>query len=321
MKKQSLRLLATVFILLGVLTPFVLWNNFSGNVMALPLTPPTTPPVTPPTVTPTPNNGSYSISLFPNQTDINCYLGDTNCYLQVGYHAYNSISQPLYNTTLYTSNFQNVISYVGFDGNWTTGTSRTSRVIQPGEEAVSTVVKVTPPSSIGTFYVTLYVDGQTCKTNLTPPDCYYYGATATNFKITVLPKPTPTVVIPTPTPTSTPTPTPTPTVVIPTPTPTPVVIKNRQPVVMTSTLKTAKAGVKYQDNILVKDPDGDRIQVIINNLPWGVRYSCVQKAGITNCNISGVPVMAGFYNVRVTAKDNWGQIAVRYLRLTVLPKR
>lgn len=161
--------------------------------------------------TPLPGTGAYSINLSPNITEKTCYKNDPNCFLQVNYFGYNRTGEALYNTTFYTSgNYYKNLSYIGFDGNWTTGQSSTSQVIQPGG-SINTLVKLIPPADfLGTLSTSLYVDGKTCTV---PSSCYYYGGSETKFTINIIDSPvtptatpSPTLII-TPTPTASPSPT------------------------------------------------------------------------------------------------------------------
>lgn len=206
---SNLTLAAALFVLMtaGSIASFFV----TGRVLALPITPPITPPITSPvTPTPTPRpSGAYRLELSNPQTNFTCVKGDPNCYYQTVFRAVNQVDQPLYKTTIYTYAYpQGALSYIGFNGQWTTGQSQTTRVIQPNEEATNTLVKFIPPATTGVWFGTLYIDGQTCNTRVNPPDCYYYGASQLNIRITVVDGPTPTL-IPTITPTIAPTITPT----------------------------------------------------------------------------------------------------------------
>lgn len=189
-----------------------------------------------PATPPVPPTGAFVLSLSNNQTTLTCRLGDPNCFYQTVLNASNRTGQLLYQTTIYLSSPGNAMSFVGFDGNWTSSPSTTNRTIQPGE-AVNTQVKVIPPLAIGTTRATFHIDGKTCNLHTNPPDCYFYGASNFTVVINVVgplissPTPTPSVapwpsVAPSPTatpfPFSTPTirprPTVTPTKTMPSPT-------------------------------------------------------------------------------------------------------
>lgn len=155
--------------------------------------------------------GAFDLTLSNGNTTLNCQRGDTNCTFQTVVIAKNRTDKPLYNTTIYTSSPNNSMTYIGFDGSWTSGQSKASRVVQPGEEIVNTLVKVVYPSNFtGPLYAAFYIDAQTCNPNTTPPDCTYYGASSFTVTINIV-DPTPTATPrPTSSPTSTPRVTPTP---------------------------------------------------------------------------------------------------------------
>lgn len=163
-------------------------------------------PTPTPSLTPSPGNpsiteGAFRLQLTPTQGNTKCQRGDVNCFYQAVVIATNRTDRPLYNTTLYTVNPQGVLQYTGFDGLWTTGRSTTNRVIQPGQEAINTLVKLVPARTDGTWTGALYIDGQTCNIQSTPPtDCYYYGASSLTITINFTDVPS------SPTPTATPIP-------------------------------------------------------------------------------------------------------------------
>lgn len=311
MKKQNTKIitLALGFIFLGVVAPLLMVINI-GRVLALPLTPPITPPFTPPisvTPTPTPSRGAYKLVLNPNVTSIVCTKGDPNCYLKNVLVVYNNINQKLYNTTFYTSNYKGMLSYIGFGGGLTTGTSTTTKVFEPGQEVINTLVKVTPPNEVGTYYATLYIDGKTCNPATTPPDCYYYGASNVTFVVKVVDA----IPLPTSTPTPTNIPTPTPTVVIPTKTPTPTPKKNRNPVFITNYLPAGKLNRPYHANIVATDPDGDRIKMTAYYVPQGLKFGYISGPGKSIGLITGNPQKLGPQNIYIRIEDGKGAVAAK----------
>ncbi|MFA6250412.1 MAG: S8 family serine peptidase [Candidatus Shapirobacteria bacterium] len=127
---------------------------------------------------------------------------------------------------------------------------------------------------------------------------------------------TPTLV-PTNTPTNTPTPTPTNTPTnVPTPTVTPK--PNSIPEVITKILPSAQVGKQYQARIIVQDKDSDLLSVKISGLPVGIKYSCVNTKGKTNCTIYGITTRTGIYQVKVEADDKRGGTVKKYLPLYVI---
>jgi len=158
-----------------VVTPF--------HTTAPPLSQTPTLPLSTPTLAP--GTGAYQIILNNSQTTLTCVKNDPNCYYQSTFQAINRTGQPLYNTTLYTNSPYKTLTFIGFDGNWTSETSKTNLIIQPGQAAINTLVKVVPPPYAGEWLSSLCIDGQTCNTNVNPPDCYFYGGSCLNVKITV----------------------------------------------------------------------------------------------------------------------------------------
>lgn len=281
-------------------------QTYKRSRASMPLTPPITSPT--PTPTPTPNLGSYNVILTPNQTRITCAKNDLNCNIQVVYRAINRIDKPLHNTTLWTSgNYQNILTYIGFDGNWTATRSSTTRVVQPGEEAINTLVKVVPPnqgSQVGTFSATLYIDGKTCNPATTPPDCYFYGGTGVTFTVevvnnpTIFPTATPT---PTPSPTPTLTPSPTPTIrptLTPTPsprlttTPTPIPTSTPTPTPIPYIIRVNTGGPTYRD---------------INGNLWSADFGFIGGRTYTTTNN-----ILGTNDQKIYQSERWGMSEYRF---------
>ena len=197
---------------LAVLTPVKLRQKAQ---VPLPATPPVIiTPTLAPTISPI-QVGAYSLRLTNYQTEITCKLGDPNCYYQTTLIATNRTGKPLYNTTMYQSSPNNIMSFIGFDGNWTSQKSTTTKIVQPWEEAVNTLVKVVPPKILGKTNSTFYIDGQTCNINVSPPDCYFYGASSLTVTINVVESLTPTTHPLSPSPQLTPPLTPSPAVLNP----------------------------------------------------------------------------------------------------------
>lgn len=150
--------------------------------------PPPTPVPTPPSLQNSPKpigvGGPFSITMSKNPTSITCQVGQTDCFTSTVIGA-NKIDKPLYNTTVYTTRSSN-LRFLGFDGVYKEpgSQSRNTRVIQPGED-FNILVNLKQYNQPGTYNDTLYVDAQTCNLNVSPPDCYSYGATSIPFKITV----------------------------------------------------------------------------------------------------------------------------------------
>ncbi len=159
---------------------------------------------------------SYRIASPGDEITITCQSKDDCTYSGVVIFA-NDAEKDLYHTTLYTSAAYEGLKYIGFDGNWTTGQSSTDRVIKPNED-ISVAFEAHFPTDYpgNTYWASLYIDAKTCKVDINPPDCYFYGGKGFQVKFVIA--------SPTPTPTFMPTPTP-----IPTITPTPIGIPTFTP--------------------------------------------------------------------------------------------
>lgn len=144
-------------------------------------------PPSPPYPSPTPGNskGPYSFSLSNPQTKITCTKGDPNCKYTSVLTANNKIDKSLYNTTIYTTDSSKALTFVDFDGTTKTGRGIPSqRVVLPGEGGANTIITFTPPSN-DIYYASLYIDGQICNENTTPPNsCNFYGASSLDIRMT-----------------------------------------------------------------------------------------------------------------------------------------
>ena len=332
----------TILVLLLLILPLSLvltLNRVKFFQRAYPATPPVTPPDTtiiPSSPTPTPAIyfGAYQLNLTNSQTNLTCLKGDPNCYYQTVLIAKNITSKPLYNTTIYTSSYPSeMVKYIGFDGNWTSGKSTTTAVVQPGAEAINTIVKAVPPAQTGEWIANWYIDAQTCNLNVSPPDCYYYGASLLTVKIKVVARPTPTLApSATPSPSSAPTPTlapsptslPTPTLALsPTPSPPPAV--NSPPVITNRSDDLPKGRIfrKYSANLNGYDLNlEDELKMSVNNLPVGLSLgSCTSKIQgkrkTISCSVSGRPIIAGTYHPVVTLWDSKGGVERRTFNLAI----
>lgn len=145
------------------------------------------------TAEPTPpmHIGAFDLEITnPNRRKV-CQLGDTDCFYLSGVTITNRTDQPLYNSTIYQSSPNEIMSFLGFNKEWVSTPSTTDQVIQPGEQ-IRTMVKVTPPNSVGTWYAHFLVDGKTCNLKVDPPDCYFYGASSFTVIIEVVEESAPT---------------------------------------------------------------------------------------------------------------------------------
>lgn len=191
-----------------VLSPFPKPSIYPTSVVITPIPIPTSIIVTP---TPTPNikEGAYKLNLSNNQTTVNCRVGDLNCQYTGVVIASNKTDKPLYQTTAWADDPFNILRYTDFNGNSTNGKSTSNKVVQPGQEAINTLLTVKAPnvSKAGSWIARWYIDGKTCNLNTNPPDCTFYGGSSVTIKISVVessitstPKPTSVVITPTPTP-------------------------------------------------------------------------------------------------------------------------
>ncbi len=269
-KKFEMAFLAFFVLLIPIALLAATSQTILFNRASAPLTPPTLPTVTP---FPTPRPGAYRLELSNNKINMTCSKGDVNCFYQSTLRPINNISQPLYRTTLYTSSSGGSLQYTNASGAWTSGQTILNNTVNPGGAAINTLVKAIPPAVVGVWNATLYVDGQTCNTRVTPPDCYYYGATQLNIKITVIDGPVPTATAtlrPTITPTQRPSITPT---RVPTAIPTRSVTPT--PAAICSILGTAYLDYSQTSEIYAKQ---------LLNTGWGtgdaLKYSPTRKGKI-----------------------------------------
>ncbi|MCX6726602.1 MAG: hypothetical protein NTY75_02175 [Candidatus Shapirobacteria bacterium] len=147
---------------------------------------PSSVPTRAPTITPTPTaSGAFSLKLSNPVNEITCKLSDPNCYYQTVIIGTNRTDNTIYYTSLWTSGSN--ISYT-YNGATITNNSvsTSSLVIDPGQEAFNTLVNVTPPKTVGTYYSYFYADGKNCNTQTSPPNCIYYGGSSLYVKINVV---------------------------------------------------------------------------------------------------------------------------------------
>lgn len=136
------------------------------------------------------SSGAYDIKAQNKQTNITCKLNDQNCYYKSVVVPFNRIQKPLYQTTIWTtSNSPKIMTYTYEAGQETSDKTVIEKVIQPGEEAINTLVKVVPPQSVGKYKATFYIDGKTCNQKTTPTDCTFYGGSSLEVNIEVVDKP------------------------------------------------------------------------------------------------------------------------------------
>lgn len=155
------------------------------------LTPTLSPSITPPPsnlISPTPiiSHGAYLLSLTNNNLTLVCQKDNKNCQFLTTVTATNGINKSLYKTTIYTSSPRNILEYIDFTGQWNSGKSQTEKVVNPKETAINTQVRVKNPGIVGEWYASWYIDGQTCNTNTTPWDCYFFGASSFTVTIKVI---------------------------------------------------------------------------------------------------------------------------------------
>lgn len=310
-RKQKVTLGFTIFLLFVL--PISIFLAL-GPVNLLPRA--SGPSISPtPAVSPTPTpSGPFSLYLQNPQTAITCVLGDQNCYYSSVVMITNKTDKPLYSSTIYLSAPDNNMTYVNFDGVTTTAQSTTAKVIGPGESLINTWVKVTAPNRLGISTATFYVDAKTCNTAVTPPDCYFYGASSFRVTIEVVPKNVATA-SPTPTPILLPT-------LKPSPTPTPVPI-NGNPVLQTASLPDGQWLSDYKASIIGYDYNvSDTLSMEITGLPFGLKqapcntWKTADKSQIS-CVIYGRPYTSGIYKVGVTLKDNKGGVTNGLLNLVI----
>lgn len=295
--------------------------EYVENDIIPPTITPTAAPTDAPAFTPTPTitrQGAYRIDLSNPHVTLVCQKGDPNCYFNSSFRPVNIAGQALYNTTIYAgSSPQNLVKYIGFDSNWTSGQSKTTKIVPPGEAAISSLVKMIPPAVAGEYSGTLYVDGQTCNNNVNPPDCYYYGAGQVNIKIKVVDNLN-TTQTPTPLPTKILTPTPTYRAI---PTSTPVV--NSPPTISTKYLPSGRRFFWYTTAVKGEDINvNDTLTMNINNLPKNLAVkSCKNYIGSGKrqivCYIEGRNMQAGKFNIEIKITDSYKNSTTKILPLIV----
>jgi uncharacterized repeat protein (TIGR01451 family) len=133
-----------------------------------------------------PPQGPFVVTASVSSLEFTCKVSDVNCHLDIPVRATNRLNQAVYSTTMYQVSVNDSLSFMGFDGSWTSEQNTSLQVFQPGQ-SFTTMVKVVKPNSLGIFYAFFYVDAKICNTATTPWDCTFYGASEVTVIVHVIP--------------------------------------------------------------------------------------------------------------------------------------
>src|SRR3989344_2624683 len=137
-----------------------------------------------------PINGTVTVDQQNKMITLSCKQGVAGCAFSAVYRARNRTTSNLYHLAMWVANpsgISNLLRFNGFDGIMTNGRSELDRMVEPGQEAINTAIRVEAQQNLGTALAYMYSDGKICISPANPQSCTYNGGSSFTIKVVVSP--------------------------------------------------------------------------------------------------------------------------------------